>query len=173
MDAAGEAEEKIMSEILTGTAALNYLKGAKAGAEDAAKAKADREAVIAKIVKHAEVSKTEAASMLRSDGKADMRKFRGPGHKPTTGQHATVEGLEWEGLSADGKAIMRKLVAADGPTRVIDLAIGDSDKATPSGARKRLLRARNALRRVVAAGWVVRAERGTYKATAKGKAGVK
>lgn len=106
--------------------------------------------------------------MAKTEKKIDRRKLpvdQRP--KPTTGQSAPARELPWDSLNGDEREVVQALATDDRrqPRSVAWMA--DAFDAEKDGTiyDPAKLKARNALRRLVQGGWVVRKERGTYQLT--------
>lgn len=86
---------------------------------------------------------------------------------PTTGQHGSKLTLKWHDLNAGEQKIATALVALE-PKTAVDVE-GIAKAAFRNGGSEGKLKVRNGLRRLVRAGWVVKTDRATYRATADGR----
>jgi hypothetical protein len=101
----------------------------------------------------------------------DLRKVpRDKRPKPTTGQSAEAHALPWDALSGDERVIIKLLdgdhKAASPRPRTVRSIEYLAEGLEGDAAR---LRARNALRRPVACGWVDRAARARYQISELGR----
>lgn len=97
----------------------------------------------------------------------DLRKVpRDKRPKPTSGQSASARDLPWEALNSDEKEIVKLLNSPGHGERKVRSIEYLADGLEGDNPR---LQARNALRRIVACGWVDRADRAQYQISVNGR----
>lgn len=97
----------------------------------------------------------------------DLRKVpRDKRPKPSTGQSAPARDLAWDSMSADEKEVVKLLNSPGHGERKVRTIEYLADGIEGDNPR---LQARNALRRVVACGWVDKADRAQYQISTNGR----